>query len=137
MSQSRRNFKLKTREKEQSQRQLRASQELHKVLSDCFRKNARLDIRLHSYPLNITKVNISADFKIVNCFFLPFNTQFTVEDIIDALELSKFHIRDYVTRNVNLKFSPEIKFYYDSTFENINKIEQLLGNNTKHNNSKE
>jgi len=59
-------------------------------------------------------------------FFVPFNTKLTVGDIEAALEQSRFAIRDYVTRQVNLKYSPEIRFYYDPTFENFETIEKLL-----------
>ena len=57
---------------------------------------------------------------------MPFNTKLTVSDIEVALEQSRFAIRDYVTRQVNLKYSPEIRFYYDPTFENFETIEKLL-----------
>ena len=53
-------------------------------------------------------------------------SKLTVDDILSALELSRFAIRDYVTRQINLKYSPEIRFYYDPTFENFETIEKLL-----------
>lgn len=126
MLKSSKSFKLKTREKDQSQRQFKVSQAIHSALIGCFRKNAKLDYRLDGCPLSITKVNISSDLKLANCFFLPFNTTLTGEEIIEALEASRFVIRDYVTRQINLKYSPEVKFYYDSTFDAISLIEELI-----------
>ena len=95
-------------------------------LIECFRKGGKLDHRLDGCPLSVTKVNISSDLRVANCFFLPFNTKLTVDDILAALEQSRFVIRDYVTRQINLKYSPEIRFYYDSSFENFQTIEELL-----------
>lgn len=114
------------RYKEQSQRQLKVSQAIMIALNDCFRKSKGLDARLFSMPLTITEVNVSADLKVANCYFLPFNTTLSTQDILDALEQSKYFIRLHVTKEINLKYSPEIKFYFDHAFDNAAKIETLL-----------
>lgn len=126
MSKNKRSFKLNTREKIQSQRQLQVSQLINASLVECFRKGKKLSPALDGCPLTITKVNISADLRVANCFFLPFNTNLTSDAILDALEESSYIIRSYVTSNVNLKYSPEIRFYYDAGFENAVQIEALL-----------
>ncbi len=127
MSKNKRSFKLKTREQPQSQRQLQVSQGIHRSLVECFTKSSsKLGPRLYDSPLSITKVNISPDLKIANCFFLPFNTNLSPDEILDAIEESRFVIRNFVTRQVNLKYSPQINFYYDSGFENSQKVEELL-----------
>ena len=77
-------------------------------------------------PLTITKVNISADLKVANCYFLPFNTNLSRDEILEALEESKYIIRQYVTKEINLKYSPEIRLHYDQSFENAAKIDLLL-----------
>lgn len=77
-------------------------------------------------PLTIIKVNISPDLKIADCYFLPFNTNLSKDTILEALEESKYAIRQHVTKEINLKYSPEIRFYYDQASENAAKIEQLL-----------
>jgi len=120
------NFKISVREKEQSQRQLKASRLIFAALVDCFRRGKGLDLRLASCPLTITKVNISADLKISNCYFLPFNTALSSDEILEALESSKYPIRQFVTSEINLKFSPEIRFHYDAGFENLDLVESLL-----------
>ena len=117
MSKNNRNFKLKVREKEQSQRQLKVSRAIFTSLMECFRNGGHLQIALDKCPLSVTKVNISPDLRVANCFFVPFNTELTAEQILDVLEESRFVIRNYVTRQVNLKYSPEIRFYYDTSFE--------------------
>lgn len=89
---------------------------------ECLRKNAKLHHKLEGCPLSITKVIISADLKVVNSFFIPFNTTLTFDEIMDALHESRFVIREYVTRKINLKYSPEVRFYHDSVFEEWSKI---------------
>lgn len=114
------------REKIQSPRQLKVSNLINAALINCFRKGKSLDIRLSTCPLTITKVNVSADLKIANCYFLPFNTTLLPDQIIEALEESKYAIRQHVTKEINLKFSPELRFYYDAGFENAQIIDKLL-----------
>ncbi len=126
MSKSRKNYKLNTRHKEQSQRQLKVAQTIHASLVECFRREGKLDYRLDGAPISIVEVNISPDLKVANCFFVPFNTDLSVDELLDALEESKYVIRNYITRQVNLKYSPEIRFYYDEGSENAIIVEKLL-----------
>ncbi len=95
---------------------------------ECFRRNGKISPLLFDCPLSLTKVNISADLKIVNAFFLPFNTNFTIEQILAALEESKYTIREYVNKEIRLKYSPEIRFYYDHEFEKWQFIESYQEN---------
>ena len=126
MSKNKKSFKLSTREKEQSQRQLKVSQVINSSLVECFRKGSKLPQALDNCPLSITKVTVSPDLRVANCFFLPFNTTLTSEDLLEALDEAKYVIRGFVTRKVHLKYSPEIRFYYDAGFENTTLIEELL-----------
>ena len=81
-----------------------------------------LDSRLFDCPLTITKVIVTADLKIANCYFLPFNTKLTTNEIMDALNNSKNAIRNFITNKINMKFSPDIRFHYDYRFDNAIKV---------------
>ncbi len=126
MSKNKSTFKLKDREKPQTQRQLKVSQIIGAAIIDCLMKGKGIDMRLIPIPLTITKVNITPDLKVANCYFLPFNTKLSEEEILKALEESRYIIRQYVTKEINLKYSPEIRFFYDQAFENAAKINLLL-----------
>jgi ribosome-binding factor A len=126
LSKSKSTFKLKDREKPQSQRQLKVSQIIGAAIIDCLMKGKGVDMRLIPIPLTITKVNITPDLKVANCYFLPFNTKLSEEELLKALEESRYIIRQYVTKEINLKYSPEIRFFYDQAFENAAKIDLLL-----------
>jgi ribosome-binding factor A len=123
---SKKNYKLSIRHKEQSQRQLKVAQTIHSSLAECFRREGKLDYRLYGVPISIVEVNISPDLKVANCFFVPFNTELSISELLEALEESKYVIRNYVTRQVNLKYSPEIRFYYDEGGKNTILVEKLL-----------
>lgn len=87
-----------------------------------------LDMRLVNCPITITKITVSADLQIANCFFVPFNTDLSTDDLLDAFDKSKYSIRKYVTNEINLKFSPEIRFFFDKDFERANIIDSLIKN---------
>jgi ribosome-binding factor A len=126
LSKSSKSYKLNVRHKEQSQRQLKVAQTIHTSLVECFRRAGKLDPRLVGTSLSIIEVNISPDLRVANCFFVPFNTNLSVDDLLEALEESRYVIRDYITRQVNLKYSPEIRFYFDEGSKNITLIDELL-----------
>lgn len=113
MLKRKKSYKLSTRYKVQSKRQSKIAQMIRVALSDCFQREGKIEHCLYGSPISITEVNISSDLKVVNCFFIPFNTGLTINNLLDALELSKYVIRHYITRQINLKYSPEVNFYYD------------------------
>ena len=109
-----------------SHRVQRVESLIGEALIDVLRRGKQLDPLLINCPVSITKVEVTKDLKIAKCYFLPFNTTLTVDDIIAALDKSKFAIRDFVTKKINLKYSPEIRFYFDHGFDNANIVDQYL-----------
>jgi len=112
--------------KEVSHRQHKVARLINEALVDILRSGKTLDQRLINYPITITKVIVSGDLKIANCYFLPFNTNLGETELIDALDNSKYSIRNFVTRKIQIKYSPEIRFHYDHSFDNSHKVEQII-----------
>lgn len=113
MLKRKKSYKLSIRYKAQSKRQLKIAQIIRVALFDCFQREGKIESCLYGTPININELNISSDLKVVNCFFIPFNTDLTIDKLLNALEDSKYVIRHYVTNHINLKYSPEINFYHD------------------------
>lgn len=142
MSKKNNSYKFSARNKEQSPRQQKVSLLINSAIMNYLRKGTIVDVRLIDCPLTVTKVTISADLKIANCFFLPFytkfdkqtdiktnartNTKYSAEEILEALEDSNHLIRRFVTGEINMKYSPELRFYIDNGFENVIKVDELL-----------
>ena len=126
MLKNKKSYKLNARYKTQSQRQLKVAQSIQNCLVECLRKEAKLEQGLHGFPISITEVNISPDLKVANCFFVPFNTKLSINELQELLDKSKYVIRRFVTEEINLKFSPEIRFYFDEESENAFIVEELL-----------
>ena len=126
MSKKRNNYNLGLRHKEQSQRQMKVSAAINAALISCFRKGSMLNAKLLDCPLTITKITVSGDLKLANCFFLPFNTKLSPAEILEALNESKFQIRKFVTQEINLKYSPELRFFHDNAFEQSLTLDKLI-----------
>lgn len=109
-----------------SHRQKKVAILIHGVLAKILRCGKILDARLTNCPVTITRVSVTADLKIAYCYFLPFNTDLSEIDLTEALDGSKYLIRNLVTEEIQLKYSPEIRFYYDKSFDKSAKVEQLL-----------
>lgn len=109
-----------------SHRRDKAASLIHAAVMEVLRNGRMLDRRLIGCPLSITRVTVTADLKLAYCYFLPFNTSLREEDLLEALSSSMRAIRAMVTEKINLKYSPELRFFYDESFDNANKVESLL-----------
>jgi ribosome-binding factor A len=116
------------RHNEQSSRQQKVAGLIRESLVEIFTKAKKLDIRLMNNKITITDVRVSADLRHANCYFLPFGGLSKLEDIEEGLEISKYAIRQQVTEKINLKFAPELKFFYDSGAINAMDVEKVIKN---------
>ena len=114
------------RNKEVSYRQQKVAGLINTALIEVLRQGRMLDQRLLNCPITITQVSVTGDLKIANCYFLPFNTNLSKTELSEALNNSKYAIRNFITEKLQLKYSPEIRFHYDHGFDNAATVEQLL-----------
>ena len=117
-----------------SQRQLKVAELIRIALIEVLKKGKAPDPRLFDANVTITSVNVSADLKNASCYVLPFASNMKEEDLMEALENSKYHLRALVTQKINLKYSPELRFVYDHGTENSNKVEEILSSLSTRNN---
>ena len=115
--------------KEPSQRQLRAANLIKQALIEVLRSGRMLDLRLIENSITVSDVRISPDLRIATCSILPFSNTLPIEDILEALEESKYGIRAAVTKKIQLKYSPELRFVRDSLFEKVTAVEDLMKKN--------
>lgn len=108
-------------------RHLRVASLVRVALDEIFLMGKGLDARLQNAKSSITNLTISADLKLVTCYFVPSVTSvINPDELLDALNQSKFAIRKIITTKVMLKYSPEIRFIYDHGFANAIKVNKAL-----------
>ena len=108
-----------------SQRQLRVGELVRRTLAEVFSRNQIYDEILSGVSITVGEVSMSADLKIAHVFVSPLGGNKSKE-VVEALNNNKVEIRKIVTKNVKLKFSPELKFLLDATFDNMDAMRNLF-----------
>ncbi|MGV2432651.1 MAG UNVERIFIED_CONTAM: 30S ribosome-binding factor RbfA [Rickettsiaceae bacterium] len=115
-------------ERNGSIRQQRVAEMIRAVLVRIVNQGKMGDLRLNSTNLTITSVKISPDLKVANCYVVPFASRISKEELMEALEKSKAYLRMLVTKEVKLKFSPELRFFHDHGLDNSSQVDEILKN---------
>ena len=116
-----------------SERQLRVAGSIQLALVDALIKRKIRDIRFTNINVSVTHVEISGDLKLATCYVrlldvIQSETTATKDELLRALEDSKYALRKWIADSVRLKYSPDIKFRYDDTLDTISTIDALLKN---------
>ena len=108
-----------------SQRQLKAGENLKKILARMF---IRQNVVLHEIDtklITITEVRISPDFKHAKVFFLPLAGKEIIK-FSDVLNQNSLDIKKMASKEWTAKFMPNLNFVKDESFDYAEKIENLL-----------
>ncbi|MDH3668474.1 MAG: 30S ribosome-binding factor RbfA [Paracoccaceae bacterium] len=109
-----------------SQRQLRVGETIRRALSDVLTRGEHHEPELDGVPITVGEVRCSPDLKVATAYVMPLGGRDT-EHVLAALERAKGELRRQVTRAVQLKFSPELRFRLDETFDRMDETRRLLG----------
>jgi len=113
---------------EESFRPLRVAELIKSVLVQVISQGKAQDPRISTTNLTIASVKMTKDLKIANCYVRPFASKLTEAELMDAFKKSRAHLRILVSDRVKLKYSPELRFFYDHSQDNSDKVEQILQN---------
>lgn len=102
-----------------SQRQLRAGELIRHALVEILREEELQDEALHNISVTVSEVRMSPDLKHAVCFVEPLGAGLTGEDTTEVIKglnrVSKF-LRGRLGRNIDMKFTPDLKFIHDESF---------------------
>ena len=111
-----------------TQRQIRCGELIRSLLSDCLLKEDFFDENINSASITISFVRMSKDLKIANVYFMPLGGK-EKSEILDILNDRKYIFQKFLSKaKINSKFTPKLSFYLDDTFDEAEKIENLLLN---------
>ena len=110
---------------EPSQRMLRVAELIHHSMADLLTRGEIVDPVLETHVVTVPKVQMSPDLKLATVYVMPLGGMDTAP-VIEALDRHKKFLRGEVSRKINLKFAPEIRFRLDTDFDNSAKIDALL-----------
>lgn len=110
---------------EPSQRMLRVAELIRHSMAELLTRGAINDPVLDAHVITVPKVQMSPDLKLATVFVMPLGGK-DVQPVIEALDRHKKFLRGEVSRKINLKFAPEVRFRVDTAFDNSAKIDALL-----------
>lgn len=108
-----------------SQRQLRVGELIRRTLSDVLMQGDVHDPELNGMSITVSEVRTSPDLKIATVYVLPLGGG-RREEAIKALARNKGELRRQITKQMNLKYAPDLRFVLDETFDKMDETRALF-----------
>lgn len=108
-----------------SQRQLRVGELIRRTLSEVLTRGDVHDIELNRLSITVAEVRISPDLRVATAFVMPLGGKHR-KAAITALNRNRSELRRAVGKAVSLKFSPELRFEIDETFDRMEEARRLF-----------
>lgn len=108
-----------------SQRQLRVGELIRRTLSDVLMRGDTHEPELAHVSITVGEVRMSPDLRIATVYVLPLGGA-NVRDVIKALARAAPELRRAINKAVKLKFSPELRFLPDETFDQMDSTRVML-----------
>ena len=108
-----------------SQRQLRVGELIRRSLSDVLARGDIHDPDLNRISITVGEVRTSPDLRIATAYVLPLGGQ-GKDDVLKLLARNKGELRRAVSKKLALKFSPDLRFQLDETFDRMDDTRRML-----------
>jgi ribosome-binding factor A len=108
-----------------SQRQLRAGELIRHALVEILREEDFDDEALVGTSVTLTEVRMSPDLRHAVCFIEPLGGEHAPE-VVKALNRYAKFLRGRLGREIDMKFTPDLKFLHDESFDEAERIGRLF-----------
>ena len=108
-----------------SQRQLRVGELVRRALSEILLQGTIHDPDLNRISVTVSEVTASPDLKIATAYVCPLGGQ-GAEDLLALLSKNKSEIRRSISKKLTLKYTPELRFRIDATFDRMDETRRLF-----------
>ena len=108
-----------------SQRQLRVGELIRRTLSDVLNRAEIHDPDLNRMSITVGEVRTSPDLKVATAFVMPLGGG-NRDEALAALRRNRHELRRAVNKGLTLKYSPELRFVIDESFDRMDETRQLL-----------
>ena len=116
-----------------SHRLLRVNELIKREISIFLQGMEWTDYGLEGLNLTLTDVECSKDIRIAKIFYIPEGIKNS--DLIEkAINSRKKEIRKNLGKKLNLKYTPELRFIEDNSFDAFQKTSEILAKLTKNKN---
>lgn len=108
-----------------SQRQLRVGELIRRRLSEVLARGEVHDPDLQGQSITVGEVRCSPDLRVATAFVLPLGGH-GAEEALAALRRNRAELRRMVNKQLALKFSPELRFQIDETFDRMDETRAMF-----------
>ncbi|MEI9966002.1 MAG: 30S ribosome-binding factor RbfA [Caulobacteraceae bacterium] len=108
-----------------SQRQLRAGELVRHALAEIMREEDLHDEALVGASITVTEVRMSPDLKHAICFVEPLGGAHASQ-VVEALNRHAKFLRGRLGREIELKFTPDLRFVHDQSFDEAARMQALF-----------
>jgi ribosome-binding factor A len=108
-----------------SQRQLRAGELVRHALVEILREEEIADPAIQGVSVTITEVRLSPDLRHAVCFVEPLGGG-RAGEVVEGLNRHARFLRGRLGRVIDMKFTPDLKFVHDETFEEAARMNRLF-----------
>ncbi|MEM9468828.1 MAG: 30S ribosome-binding factor RbfA [Pseudomonadota bacterium] len=111
-----------------SQRQLRVGEQLRHIIAEVMQRGHFHDKLLIESAGNVTvtEVRPSPDLRQATAYIIPLGGE-KLDDYLPALNDSSAVFQKEINKQLNMKFTPRITFKEDNSFDNAQRLEEILG----------
>ena len=112
-----------------SQRQLRVGELIRRTLSDVLNRAEVHDPDLNRLSITVGEVRCSPDLKVATCYVLPLGGR-EKGTTLAALRRNKAELRHLIGGALTLKYTPDLRFEIDETFDRMDAARRLFADET-------
>ena len=118
-----------------SQRQLRVAELLRRRLSEILSQGEIHDPDLNRLSITVGEVTVSPDLKVATAYVVPLGGaslggSSSQDDMFELLKRNKAELRRALSRGLNLKYAPELRFRLDETFDHLDDTRRMFADET-------
>lgn len=108
-----------------SQRQLRVGELIRRTLAEVLARGDIHDPDLNRLSITVGEVRTSPDLKIATAYVLPLGGKGS-DEVLKLLARNKGELRRMIGKKLALKFSPDLRFQLDETFDRMDDTRRMM-----------
>ncbi len=108
-----------------SQRQLRVGELIRRALSEVLARGDVHDPDLNRMSVTVGEVRTSPDLKVATAYVMPLGGQ-GQKELIGLLARNKAELRHQISKKLDLKYAPDLRFRLDATFDQMDETRRLF-----------
>ncbi|MGL4414239.1 30S ribosome-binding factor RbfA [Roseinatronobacter monicus] len=108
-----------------SQRQLRVGELIRRNLSEVLARGDVHDPDLTRWVITVSEVRMATDLKVATAYIMPLGGK-GQKEALAALRRNKGELRHQMSRDMTLKYAPDLRFQLDESFDRMEETRRLL-----------